>query len=339
MNSWNISSHAAALHRDALVLDMTLPWLDYSGSPFDLRIGTLTRLAASGYTFISLTIALDDSNVERVVRAIAKERAYFTAHPDNYVLFETTDDIIRAKREGKLAVGFHFQGTEPLQRDLAMVEVYYKLGVRHMLIAYNQKNSAGDGCHEPQDSKLSHYGETVVAEMNRVGMLVDVSHTGYRTSMDVIEASKDPVVFSHSNPRALVEHDRNIRDDQIKACARKGGVIGVVGCGVFLGNNDISTETFLRNIDYLVQMVGADHVGIGLDYVYDQISWHKWILQTSVGAYLERGDYLPNEVIRYVSPEQLPAVTEGLLARGYREEEVRGILGQNWLRVMGQIYR
>ena len=296
-------------------------------------------MVASGYTFISLTLALDGESVQDTIFSIARERSFFLANTEKYIIAETADDIVRAKKEGKLAVGFSFQGTEPVGRDLNMVDAYYKLGVRLMLMTYNQKNAVGDGCHELTNSGLSRLGVQLIERMNRVGMLVDVSHTGYRTSMDVIEASKDPVVFSHSNPRALVEHDRNIRDDQIKACARKGGVIGVVGCGVFLGNNDISTETFLRNIDYLVQMVGADHVGIGLDYVYDQISWHKWILQTSVGAYLERGDYLPNEVIRYVSPEQLPAVTEGLLARGYREEEVRGILGQNWLRVMGQIYR
>ncbi len=210
MTEWNISEEAAALHRDALVLDMTFPWLDYL--PQEQRVEPLRKMAASGYTFVSLTLAVDSHGVNGTMQIIAKERAYFLANADKYVLVETVDDIRRAKQEGKLAIGFHFQGTNPVSSDLNMVAVYYKLGVRHMLMAYNWKNAVGDGCAEPSDGGLSRFGERLVEEMNRVGMIVDVSHTGYRTSMDVFEVSPDPVVFTHANPLALRDTHRNIRD-------------------------------------------------------------------------------------------------------------------------------
>jgi membrane dipeptidase len=333
-----IAERAARLHADAYVLDLICPWIDYPTAPADMRYGMLDRMAASGYTFVSLTIALDDPNVERVMRSLARHHRYFRSNPDRYVFVEKVADIERAKREGKLAIGFHFQGTEAVQRNLDLVETWFRLGIRHMLIAYNQKNSAGDGCHEAGDSGLTPYGRALVREMNRVGIMVDVSHTGYRTARDVLEMAEAPVIFSHSNPRALFDHERNIPDDLVTACAATGGVVGLNGCGAFLGNNDISTATMIRHIDHHVQLVGPRHVGIGLDYVYDQASWHPYILSTSVGIYLEEADYIPEEDIRYVHPEQLPEITESLLRLGYGDDDVRGILGENWMRVMRTVF-
>jgi membrane dipeptidase len=324
MSEWNISEQAAALHRDALVLDMTFPWLDYL--PQEQRVEPLRKMAASGYTFVSLTLAVDSHGVNDTMQIIAKERAYFLANADKYVLVETVDDIRRAKKEGKLAIGFHFQGTNPVSSDVNMVAVYYKLGVRHMLMAYNWKNAVGDGCAEPSDGGLSRFGERLVEEMNRVGMIVDVSHTGYRTSMDVFEFSPAPVVFTHANPLALWDTHRNIRDDQIKACAKSGGVIGVVGCGTFLADNNAETEMMLRHIDFLAELVGPQHVGIGLDHVSDPMA-----LATFMGA--DWGD------TNFAQPEQLPEITEGLVGRGYAEVDIRGILGENWLRLAQQVWK
>ena len=136
MTEWNVSEKAAALHSEALVLDMTMPWLNYL--PLDQQVEPLGRMAASGYTFVSLTLAVDSNGLNDTMHIIAKERAYFLANADKYVLVETVDDIRRAKQEKKLALGFHFQGTNPVSSDLNMVETYYKLGVRHMLMAYNR---------------------------------------------------------------------------------------------------------------------------------------------------------------------------------------------------------
>ncbi len=323
MTEWNISEEAAALHQDALVLDMTFPWLAYL--PLDEQVEPLRRMAASGYTFVSLTLAVDSTGLNNTIQIIAKERAYFQANADKYVLVESVDDIRRAKQEGKLAIGFHFQGTGPVSSDLNMIATYYKLGVRHMLMAYNAKNEVGDGCTERTDGGLTRFGIQLVEEMNRVGMMVDVSHTGYRTSMDVFEISPAPVVFTHANPLALWDTYRNIRDDQIKACAKSGGVIGINGCGTFLGDNVTDTETILRNLDYLAELVGPQHVGIGLDHVSDPMA-----LAVYMGA--SWGD------TNFADPEQLPEITEGLIKRGYPEADIRGILGENWLRLAQQVW-
>ncbi len=328
MTEWTISTEAAALHRDALVWDMTFPWRDY-GAP-ELKVGALPRMAASGVNFVSLTMAIDSSGLAEAVGKVARERAYFREHADDYVLVESVDDILRAKAEGKLAVGFHFQGTNALAGDLNMVEVYYRLGIRHMLMAYNLKNLVGDGCLEPGNGGLSRFGAAMVQEMNRVGMIVDCAHTSDRTSMDVFEVSADPVMISHSNVRALRELRRNVSDELITACAATGGVIGLNGFGPDLTEGDLSVATLVAHIDHIADLVGPSHIGIGLDYVYDQsrapTPWHPpdWFVP---GPYPD------------ISPEQLPELTEALMTRGYAEAEVRGILGENWLRIAKRVWK
>ena len=338
MTDWNISTAAAALHRDALVWDMTLPWRDY-GAP-ELRSATLPRMAAHGVGFVSLTLAADWSGVAETAHKIAKERAWFQARGERYVLIEGVDDIERAQREGKLAVGFHFQGSNPVNYDVNLIEVYYQLGVRHMLLAYNSRNATGDGCNERTDGGLSRFGISVVEQMNRVGMLIDGTHCGYRTTMELFEHSRDPVILSHVNARSLWEHRRNVRDDQIKACAASGGVVGVSGVGIFLGDNDVSPARLVEHIDHIAGLVGPDHVGLGLDYVYDQDALTRghntrpaWNPDAAAFGNTRRED------VQYFPPEELPRLTETLLARNYSEGEVRGILGENWLRVARRVWK
>ncbi len=175
----------------------------------------------------------------------------------------------RAKREGKLAVSFDLEGMDALNGDIGMVDVYYRLGVRQMLFAYNRNNKAGGGCHD-EDIGLTPFGRDVIREMNRVGMLVDCSHCGHRTTMEAMEVSTAPVIFSHSNARRLCDHERNIRDDQIKGCAATGGVIAVTGVGRFLGPRGPVVEHVVEHIDYMVELVGPQHVGLGMDSVLQQ---------------------------------------------------------------------
>ena len=165
-------------------------------------------------------------------------------------------------------------------RNLDLVEVFYKLCIRHMLMAYNQKNLVADGCHELTDAGISRFGHELVAEMNRVGMFVDVAHTGYQSSMEVIEPSQSPVICSHGNIQALWRHARCYRDDQIQAIAASGGVFGLTGLGIFMGDNDASVARYVEQIDYVVQLVGPRHVGFGFDYMYDCLPFRsmrrKW---------------------------------------------------------------
>jgi membrane dipeptidase len=322
----NVAAHK--LHNEATVCDMTFPWSHMGQRP--LGEAALERMAKHGVDFVSLTVALDWHGVETTIRTISAERAFVRANRDRYVLVENVADIRAAKQQGKLALGFHFQGTNPVSYDIGMVDVYYQLGIRHMLMCYNLKNSVGDGCQEVTDAGLSRFGSELVTEMNRVGMLVDVSHTGYRTSMDVIEHSSAPVITSHSNPRALCDHSRNVPDDQLKACAASGGVIGVVGFAKVLGNDkDVRAKHMVQHIEYLIDLVGAEHVGLGIDYVYDQnfdmrTVWSPQYSGRPVGV---------------LEPEELPNVTELMLTKGHSEAVIRGVLGENWLRVADAVWK
>ncbi|HEX4182803.1 MAG TPA: membrane dipeptidase [Caulobacteraceae bacterium] len=331
---WGVSAEASRLHADALVWDQTIPWSDFGRR--ELQKTALARHEAAGANFVSLTVATDAQSAAQTIATLARERRYILSEPGRFRLCETADDVLAAKAQGRLGVNFHFQGTGAFERNLDLVEVYYKLGVRHALMAYNQKNAVGDGCHERTDAGLSRFGVSLVKEMNRVGMIVDCSHTGYRTSMDAFECSTEPVIFSHSNPKALWDHPRNITDDQIDACARSGGVIGVNGIGVFMAEDDASTELLLKQVDYIADRVGPEHVGIGLDWVFD--------LQSLLAGVQRAGDTYPDKAygnfeMKIAQPEQLPELTDGLLRRGYAEADIRGVLGLNWLRVARRVWK
>ena len=347
MTEWNISEEAAALHRDAIVWDMLIPLAGHDSPP--ILADMLRSMIEGGYTYVSFTIATDWHNLNDTVHALGHNRSYFLAEPEKYVLIDSVDDVARAKKEGKLGVSFHFQGTNPVDADLQMVETYYELGVRHMLMAYNIKNVVGDGCMERTDDGLSRFGVALIEEMNRVGMIVDATHTGYRTTMDMFEVSTDPVIFSHSNPAGMWDIPRSIQDDQIKACAKTGGVIALNGVGVFLGDNDASTEMFLNHIDYVAKLVGPEHVGIGTDWIHPKerranppSAAHN-PMQVHQDAHFKASGGKSRgpswDKIDYVAPTQIPELTDQMLKRGYAEKEVRGVLGENMMGVAKKVWQ
>lgn len=328
------AGRAAALMAAATVCDMTLPW----GNWEEGKDSILTRYAAAGVHFISLSVGLDRMTLEETVRAVARERARFRASSDSIRFVESVSDIRAARAEGKLAVGFHFQGSNGLGGAPEMVELYYRLGVRHMLLAYNQRNQAADGCSERTDSGLSRYGLRLLEEMNRVGMVADCTHMGYRSTMDVLELSRAPVMFTHSNAKALLDHDRNITDEQIRACARTGGVIGVTGVGHFLAADMRATvEAFVRHVDHVANLVGPSHVGLGVDHVY--YTSHKAAQRAGAPDMYPKGYPRPGEVGSYLAPEDIPRICDRMVALGYADADILGVLGGNFLRVCTQVWR
>jgi membrane dipeptidase len=338
----SVSDAAQNLFDESLIVDMTAP-----GSPLALLVQSpmateewIRSYEEAGCSWVSFTVASDHfaRTIESCITTIATARNWFLARPERFVFVEKADDIVRAKSEGKMAVSIHFQGTVPFQRDVRLVEVYKRLGVVHALMAYNNKNLVGDGCHERTDSGLSVFGLELIAEMNRVGMLVDVTHTGHRTAMEAIEASTAPVIMSHSSPSAVFEHPRNVPDDQIVATAKSGGVIGVHGVGIFLsaGGLDISAGRIVDFIEHSVDLVGPQHVGLGLDYVMHTEPL-KAAVASSKGVYSKDGGYY-NEEILFASAAVIPEIAEILLQKNYSEADVKGILGENWMRVFREVW-
>jgi membrane dipeptidase len=309
------------------VWDMTLPWLEgYQ----DLT--TLRRFKAAGYTFISATTEDFPPTFEGVQQIIQRFKEAAKAQADWLTIGTSLAEIDQGRREGKLVVGLNVQDTVQLGMDLSRIEALYATGVRHMLLAYNVRNFVADGCAEPADAGLSIFGRQVVREMNRVGMVVDLTHTGRRSTLDAIEISERPTIFSHSGAHAVCAHIRNIHDDQIRACAAGGGVIGVVGIGAFIGDAQARSESLFRHIDHIASLVGPQHVGLGTDYVPSMQELWVAIRDTKdtlwpdpTGTQLYEGEC--------VQPEQLAELVEIMLAHGYSVDVIKGILGANFRRV------
>ena len=332
MSEDRLSIDARDLHRDALVWDMTMPIITPGAA--EKRSRVFARDVAAGIDFQSITLAIDGFDYTMAGKLIAAYRRVVAEQGDIATLAASVDEITAARRQGKLAVGFHFQGTAPFEQELGFVDVFYQLGIRHALMAYNQHNAVGSGCHVDEDRGLTAFGKELIAEMNRVGMLVDCAHTGYRTMMETVEASTSPVIISHTNVDALCSHDRCIRDDQIEACARSGGVMGMTGLSPFLGEGPATVSRFVDHIDYIAELVGPEHVGLGLDYVFDLPAFEEFVAGSD--AYSESGNY---SGMTQLELEDVPQITAELLNRGYSESAVRGVLGENWLRVCGDVWR
>ncbi len=333
MRRWGVSADATELHADALVWDMTLPIIT-PGRP-ERKSQLLARAAAAGFDFVSITLAIDGMDFRAAAQQIVEQRRFVRDQSAPSVLAESTDDVLRAREMGELAVGLHFQGTAPFEDNLDWVDLSYKLGVRHALMAYNEKNRVGCGCHVAEDTGLTDFGRELIREMNRVGMIVDCAHTGYRTTMETIEASQSPAVISHTNARALCDHPRCVWDDQIQACAAKGGVMGMTGLSGFLGEGGATPERLVDHIDHVANLVGPQHVGLGLDYVYD-IETFKTFVARMPDRYPPESGY---QDMRQIELEEAPRITEELLRRGYRGREIRGILGENWLGLCRGIWK
>jgi membrane dipeptidase len=325
------------------LLNRTVLWDNHACMP--LRPGDadflpqLERVRNAAIDVISLNVSFDLVDPRDAFLMLATFRHWIAQHSEHYALVDTVADIEAAKATGKLAVVFDIEGGNAVAAHPGLVEIFYRLGVRWMLFAYNKNNKLGGGCMD-EDLGLTDYGRRIIDEMERVGMVLCCTHVGHRTAREAIEYASNPVIFSHSNPSAVYPHVRNIPDDLMKACAASGGVVNINGVGIFLGKDaharpDNSTETLLRHVDYAAQLIGPQHVGLGLDYVFDMSELAEYVQKypekfpaevRQAGAYLQ------------VEPERFPRIAEGLLKMGYSESDVQGIMGHNNLRVARQVW-
>ncbi|MBI4218895.1 MAG: membrane dipeptidase, partial [Chloroflexi bacterium] len=265
---------ARRLLEDAIVID----GLDTS------RWGSRTvyeGLRAGGVTAINATIAVWD-DYGQVLENIKRWLRWFEEHRDLIRPVLTSEDVRQAKREGRTGVIFGWQNATAIAGDIDRLRLFHRLGVRVIQLTYNERNLLGNGCYERRDDGLSRFGLSVIREMNRLGILIDLSHCGDRTTLEAIEASESPVAITHANARSQFEHPRNKTDETIKRLAGKGGVIGANAFPMFFPDGfDSTLETYLEAIEYIVQLAGADHVGIGTDFCMEQPrEWFEWIFSS-----------------------------------------------------------
>lgn len=290
------------------------------------------------HTIIALHVASDMTSFESTLENISNIYAFINENSKKYALLEYAKDIELAKEQNKTLLTFVFQGTAPLNRNLDYINLFKKLGVRQMILAYNVSNDIGGGCSEgDKDSGLTEFGKKVIGRMNETNTVIDLSHCGIKTSFDAMELSSQPVLFSHSNARELFDHPRNLTNEQIKKCAENGGLIGINSVSQLLGGNDI-LERMVDHMVYIGDLVGLQHVAIGTDQIYFLDTLAEYMAKGAGTVYPQ--NYMENmdlEAIKSFEPQQLPLLVDTMLRRKLTEAEIRGVLGENYVRFFGKI--
>lgn len=269
------------------------------------------------------------------------------AHQDFVIKCEKVEDIYRAHKEGKLALVPVIEGAAPIENELDRIDILYGFGVRVLGITYSESNALGSGLKEDKDGGLTVFGRKAVERMNKVGMAIDCSHVGIETTKDVIEHSEKPIFMSHVGAKSLWDSKRLAPDDVLKACAEKGGVIGIEAAPhttLTENNPEHSIYSYMEHFEYVKDLVGIDHVTFGPDTLYgDHVGLHH-----AFAAHLStkgtQGDTTAFEEVEYVKGIENP--TEGsknilryLVKSGYSDEDIKKVMGENTIRVLKEVWK
>ncbi len=319
------------LHDETVIID-GLVISNWSRDIFlDMRKGGLTAANCTCSVWEGIRGSLDN---------IAEWKRMFAANDDLILQVRTTDDIRRAKQEGKTGIILGWQNTSGIEDRIEYLALFKELGVHIMQLTYNTQNFVGSGCYESIDKGLSDFGRDAIDEMNRLGILVDLSHVGAMTSEDAIRHSNKPVAYTHCAPSGLKEHQRNKSDEQLKFIADKGGFIGVTMFPAFLRRGtDATVEDYVEAMDYVIDLVGEDCVGFGTDFTQDQDqAFFDWLIH-------DKGDgrelTVFGEIINPLGMRTIgeyPNLTAAMQKRGWSDAKVQKIMGENWLRVLKDVW-
>jgi membrane dipeptidase len=321
------------LHDDAIVVD-GLIISDWNERVFeDMRRG--------GITAANCTCSVwEDFN--GTMANIAQWKAWFEQHADIIRQVHSTGDIKAAKTEGRVGIILGWQNTSGIEDKLSNLRLFRDLGVRVMQLTYNTQNLVGSGCMESRDGGLSDFGRDLIEEMNRCGILVDLSHVGPKTSDEAIRHSKKPVAFTHCAPHSLLTHPRNKTDDAFRLIAEHGGFVGVTTYPPFLSRDaSASLDDALTAIEHAINVVGEEAVGIGTDFTQGQSAeWFDWLCHDKgAGRLIFRRDWdtapFPKDLS---SLADFPNLTQAMIRRGWKETRIRKILGENWLRLLREAW-
>jgi membrane dipeptidase len=296
----------------------------------DMRRGGLTAANCT----VSVWEGFNDT-----VANIADMKKLIRENDDLVSLVRGTEDILEAKRKGKTGIILGFQNAHAFEDNLGYIEAFADMGVRVVQLCYNTQNLVGTGCYE-RDGGLSGFGREVIAEMNRVGIMVDLSHVGGATSEEAILASTKPVCYSHCLPSGLKEHPRNKSDEQLRFIADRGGFIGVTMFPPFLKRGiEATVHDYVEAIDYVINLVGEDCVGIGTDFTqgYDK-GFFDWITHDK-GRHRRLtnfGRIINPEGIRTIG--EFPNLTAAMERAGWTESRIRKVMGGNWVNTFREVW-
>ncbi len=349
------SARAVDLVRKSTVIDMLNPLsllaamsnidgvhrVSFFEDPTTFTAADLERTRNSGFTVMHIAVGTGGLDAyDETLRFLALWDGFIAHHDDAFMRVDTPERLDTVKSSGKIGILLGVQNSEHF-RKLDDINFFYSLGQRVSQLTYNARNMIGNGSTERNDSGLSDFGVAVVDRMNKIGMAVDVSHSGDQTTLDACGVSKQPVLFTHSNCRALNPHPRCKTDEAIKKMAATGGVMGITGVRMFVSAKEPTTiEDVLNHYDHVAKLVGVEHLGVGSDIGLDGYD----ALPDSVRKKLHAG-YKSSYAFREKDdiegldhPKRMFDLTEGLIRRGYSDQNIEAILGGNFKRVLKQIW-
>lgn len=312
----------------------------FDGVYDSLRTYWLPRFQAGGIRVVVAPIYISDAYLpEGALRhAIQLIDALYLEIADNHdeiELARSFADIERIKADDKIAVVLSFEGAEPLGQDLSALRLFYQLGLRMLSFTWMRRTLFADGTWENETrGGLSRLGREAVREMNRLGIIVDVSHASDQTTWDILDVSTAPVIASHSNARAVQDHPRNITDEMIRAIVTSGGVMGVVAVSRFITNDAPSIAKWVGHVEHFARVAGIDHVCVGADFAQ-----HLYDINAgqSIAAWRPEQDTKSHVFTEMLGPDDLPGLTAELIRRGFTEGDLKKIYHENALRVMKQV--
>lgn len=332
---------AQELHCKNLFIDCLCGNLVNPEPPERNGVPYLERVRQSGANIQSITLSSPQADFESVLKDMYGYYNLFKYYPDKVMQIKTVDDIKTAKETGRLGVIFSLQNSSAMGEDFYKWSILAELGLRICQLTYMEPNLYGSGCLDKANQGLTYWGEQAVREMNRQGIVVDLSHVGERTSLEAIDYSKKPCIFSHSNALTVCPtSNRNLTDEMIKNCAAKGGVICLNAHG-FVCHSEIGVqgtlEDYMAHFEYLANTVGEDHIGIGTDMYeyYTKQYWEcktkllynsPWFFETVFNRDVQRVD-------QYIN------ITRGLVALGFSDSAIEKIHGGNLIRVFKETWK
>jgi membrane dipeptidase len=337
------SADITALYRKSVVIDTLCgPFTSDDEKQNDAALEAVRR---SGITAINYTIS--QRTFDETVQSLAYVQSLVDKWPDVFLIVRKQPDIARAKNEGKIGVMPGFQYTDFLEQDPSRIETFRNLGVRIMQLTYNNRSNFGDGCLEPGNAGLSKAGLKAVEKMNELGVAVDLSHSGYRTTSEAIAASKKPVLITHSGCASIYAHPRSKPDDVMKALADRGGYFGVYLMPYLVASPTVPTrEHVINHILGALNICGADHVGIGSDGSIQAVSLtpeQKKAFDEDIARRKKAGIGAPGEdrypyVPDLTGPDHMEVIAAELQKRGQPSSVIEKVLGANFQRIIGEIW-